>query len=179
MVNLAGPEAVILVVAGLYFLAALFCFTLPASPPPPPAETDPHSRLGVGDAEKAVESTFGQLREGFSFIRANRSIGWSLIYLAITASLVGVLGVLGPDFAKETLGLEAKDFAVVVLPLGFGIVTGILLLNSYGRYFAAAAGHRGRPDRAGDPARGPCRRRADQPLPPARRRARRPRPVRA
>jgi len=60
VVNLAGPEAVIIVVAGLYFLAALFCFTLPASPPPPPAETDPHSRLGVGDAEKAVESTFGQ-----------------------------------------------------------------------------------------------------------------------
>ena len=47
-----------------------------------------------------------------------------------------MLGVLGPDFAKETLGLEAKDFAVVVLPLGFGIVTGILLLNSYGQYFA-------------------------------------------
>src|SRR4051812_27204644 len=66
VVNLAGPEAVILVVAGLYFLAALFCITLPASPPPPPVETDPHSRLGVGEAEKAVESTLGQLREGFS-----------------------------------------------------------------------------------------------------------------
>ena len=135
VVNVAGPEAVILVVAGLYFLAGVFCITLPASPPPPLAETDPHSRLGVGEAEKAVESTFGQLREGFSFIRANRAIGWSLIYLAITASLVGVLGVLGPAFAQETLGLAAKDFAVVVLPLGFGIVTGILVLNSYGRYF--------------------------------------------
>ncbi len=74
-------------------------------------------------------------KEGFTFIRQNRSIGWSLIYLGITASLVGVLGVLGPDFAQETLGLNAEDFAVVVLPLGFGIVTGILLLNSYGRYF--------------------------------------------
>ena len=90
----------------------------------------------MGEAEKAVESTFGQLREGFGYIRANRAIGWSLVYLSITASLVGVLGVLGPDFAQETLGLAAKDFAVVVLPLGFGIVTGILLLNSYGRYFA-------------------------------------------
>jgi MFS family permease len=136
VVKLAGPEAVIVVVAGLYFLAGLFCITLPASPPPPPVESDPHSRLGVGEAEKAVESTLGQLREGFGYISANRSISWSLLYLAITASLVGVLGVLGPDFAKETLGLAAEDFAVVVLPLGFGIVTGILLLNSYGRYFA-------------------------------------------
>lgn len=134
VVKIAGPEAVILVVGGLYFLAAVFCITLPASPPPPATATDPHERLGVGDAERAVRTTLSQLNEGFTFIRQNRSIGWSLVYLGITASLVGVLGVLGPDFAQETLGLNAEDFAVVVLPLGFGIVTGILLLNSYGRY---------------------------------------------
>ncbi|MEA2619564.1 MAG: hypothetical protein QOC97_337, partial [Chloroflexota bacterium] len=120
---------------GLYFLAAVFCVTLPSSPPPPSTEEAPHSGLGVGDAERAMESTLSQLREGFSFIRDNRTITWSLIYLAIAASLVGVLGVLGPSFAQETLGLKAEDFAVVVLPLGFGIVTGILLLNTYGRYF--------------------------------------------
>jgi hypothetical protein len=135
VVKVAGAEAVIIVVAGLYFLAAIFCVTLPASPPPPSTETGPHSGLGVGEAEKAVETTLAQLREGFRFIQSNRSITWSLIYIGITASLIGVLGVLGPDFAQETLGLQPEDFAVVVLPLGFGIVTGILLLNSYGRYF--------------------------------------------
>ena len=135
VVKVAGPEAVIITVAGLYFLAAVFCITLPSAPPPPSTPEDPHSGLGVGDAEKAVESTFGQLREGFAFIRGHRGITWSLIYLAITASLIGVLGVLGPAFAEETLGLKAEDFAVVVLPLGFGIVTGILLLNAYGHYF--------------------------------------------
>jgi MFS family permease len=135
VVNVAGPEAVIIVVAGLYFIAALFCFTLPPSPPPPSTVEHPHEGLGVGEAERAVESTFAQLREGFAYIRANRSISWSLVYLAVTASLIGVLGVLGPDFAEDTLGLASKDFAVVVLPLAFGIVTGILLLNSYGRYF--------------------------------------------
>jgi MFS family permease len=128
VVNLASPEAVILVVAVLYLIAAAFCFALPKSPPP--------GSLGASEslhaAERAAGSTMAQLREGLGFIRANRTIGWSLIYLGITASLVGVLGVLGPDFAKETLGLEAKGFAVVVLPLGFGIVTGILLLNAYG-----------------------------------------------
>lgn len=131
VVNIASPEAVILIVAGLYFLAAVFCFTLPTAPPP--SADDVHG-LGVTQAEIAMTSTFSQLREGLAFIRSNRSIGWSLLYLGITASLVGVLGVLGPDFARETLGLAAKDFAVVVLPLGFGIVTGILLLNAYGQY---------------------------------------------
>ena len=136
VVKVAGAEAVILVVASLYFLAAVFCVTLPSSAPPPSTEESPHSGLGVGEAERAVGTTIAQLRAGFTFIRMNRSIGWSLIYLGITASLVGVLGVLGPAFAEQTLGLKAEDFAVVVLPLGFGIVTGILLLNSYGRYFA-------------------------------------------
>ena len=135
VVKVAGPESVIVVVSGLYFLAAIFCVTLPSSPPPPSTTEAPHSGLGVGEASGAMGSTLGQLREGFSFIRANRAITWSLIYLAVAASLVGVLGVLGPAFAQETLGLKAEDFAVVVLPLGFGIVTGILLLNSYGRYF--------------------------------------------
>jgi len=132
VVNLANPEAVILIVAVLYFLAAGFCVTLPASPPP--AHEGHESRLAVGEAERAVGSTFTQLRDGLAFISSNRAIGWSLIYLGIAASLVGVLGVLGPDFAQSALGLDAKDFAVVVLPLGFGIVTGILLLNAYGRY---------------------------------------------
>lgn len=132
VVNVASPEVVILVVAGLYFLAAVFCFTLPSSPPP--ADRPRQSRLAVGEAERAVGSTLAQLREGLDFIRSNRAIGWSLLYLGIAASLVGVLGVLGPDFARSALGLDAKDFAVVVLPLGFGIVIGILLLNAYGRY---------------------------------------------
>jgi len=133
VINVAGPQAVILIVAALYFLAAAFCFTLPSSPPPAPAPTDtgPHP---VGETREAMRSTIAQLREGLSFIRYNRSIGWSLLYLGITASLVGVLGVLGPDFAETALGLEPKDFAVIVLPLGGGIVMGILLLNAYGKF---------------------------------------------
>ena len=90
----------------------------------------------MGEAERAVGSTSRPAAAKASPSSGRiASIGWSLLYLGITASLIGVLGVLGPAFAKQTLGLAAKDFAVVVLPLGFGIVTGILLLNSYGRYF--------------------------------------------
>jgi DHA3 family macrolide efflux protein-like MFS transporter len=130
-VTIAGPNALILLVAGSYLFAAALCVTLPSAKPLPAEQRSPLQ--SVVAAEQAVGSTFSQLREGLGYIRAHRNISWSLVYLGITASLIGVLGVLGPDFATEALGLQPKDFVVVVLPLGFGIVTGILVLNAYGR----------------------------------------------
>jgi MFS family permease len=130
VVNLTSPQVLLLVVAGCYLLAMTLTLTLPSAPPT--IADGPHG-LAVHEASVAVESTFGQLREGMAFIRANRSITRSLVYLGITASLIGVLGVVGPAFATEALGLSAKDFVVIVLPLGIGVVTGVLLLNSYGR----------------------------------------------
>ncbi len=127
-----GPESVLLVVAVLYGLAALACSTLPSNPPVRTVGESPDGALHA--ASEAVQGTFSQLSEGMAYIQANRTIGWSLIYLLIAASLVGVIGVLGPNFASDTLGLGAEDLFVVVLPLGIGIVMGILLLNSYGRY---------------------------------------------
>jgi MFS family permease len=133
IVKIAGAPALIAIVAGLYFVAAAFCSTLPSAPPTR-RDDAPLDTLGrVREAEHAVGSVLIQLREGLSYIQAHREIRWSLIYLGIAASLVGVLGVLGPKFAKETLGLKEEDFVVVVLPLGVGIVMGILLLNAYGR----------------------------------------------
>ena len=130
VVTIAGAPMLILLVAACYLVAAGFCWTLPPSPP-----TDEETEAGrsmVGDAEQAMGSTLADLREGIDFIRGNPRIGWSLVYLGIAASLVGVLGTLGPKFATDSLGLAPKDFVVVVLPLGFGVVTGILVLNSFG-----------------------------------------------
>lgn len=127
-----GPEPVLIVVGVLYGVSALLCSTLPANPP---VRVEGEAQSGaVHEAGEAVQGTFAQLAEGMAYIRGHRAIGWSLIYLGIAASLVGVIGVLGPDFAADTLGLGAEDLFVVVLPLGIGIVMGVLLLNSYGRY---------------------------------------------
>ncbi len=131
VVTLLGAPALILVVGVCYLVAAGFCWTLPPAPPAAALEGEPQHGT-TEEAEEAMGSTLGQLREGIAFIRANRRIAWSLVYLGIAASLVGVLGVLGPGFAKDSLGLETKDFVVVVLPLAFGIVMGILFLNSFG-----------------------------------------------
>jgi MFS family permease len=130
VVNLAGAEALLLLVAILYFGAAALCWTLPRYAPTQAL----NPVAAIGEAEQAVASMVRQLKDGLSYIRQNRSIFWSLSYLAITASLIGVLGVLGPDFAFNALGLRENDFVVVVGPIGAGLVIGILMLNVYGRY---------------------------------------------
>jgi MFS family permease len=132
IVKIAGAPILIVIVAILYFIAAGFCSTLPSAPAA--AVERPATAPGrVREAEDALESVIRQLREGLDYIRGHREVRWSLTYLGIAASLVGVLGVLGPSFAQKTLGLGSEDFVVVVLPLGIGIVMGILLLNAYGR----------------------------------------------
>ncbi len=126
--RLLGIDLLIAVVAACYLIAAGLNVLLPPSPPP--------ERLGHGLtlASRALVATAAQLREGMVYIRDHRSISWSLTYLAITASLIGVLGVLGPNFAVKVLGLSEQDFVVIVLPLGAGLIVGILTLNVYGKY---------------------------------------------
>jgi MFS family permease len=128
-VTIAGPQGLLLIVGALYLIAAVFCATLPAADEHPAGMSPLQA---ARDAESAVSSTFGQLAEGLRYIRDHRAIAWSIVYLGATASLVGVLGSLGPSFAKQTLGLESRDIVVVVLPLGLGVVMGILALNNFG-----------------------------------------------
>ena len=124
VVKLANPTILIVIVAALYLVAAAFCWTLPAAPP----GTAPHGDT-MHEAEEAVGSFVEQFREGIAYVRAHPVVRWGLTYLGVAASIVGVLGVLGPGFAETVLGLRPEDFVVVVLPLGVGVVAGVLLVN--------------------------------------------------
>lgn len=128
-VSLSSVVALVIFVAILYFVAAILCVTLPAAPP----NRGEIASGALGEAEQAMASMASDLREGVAYIRENRSIFWSLSYLAISASLIGVMGVLGPAFARDVLGLTGEGLAVLLLPLGAGLVIGILVLNAYGR----------------------------------------------
>jgi hypothetical protein len=74
-----------------------------------------------------------QVTEGIQFVRDNRRIAWSLAYLGIAASLIGVMGAIGPGFATDILRLRPEDFFFVMGPAGLGAVIGILFLNAYGQ----------------------------------------------
>src|SRR5205085_7689330 len=89
IVKIAGAPALIIVVALLYFVAAGFCWTLPPAPALSQDGGLRDARGRVREAEDAIGSVVGQLRDGLSYIRDHREIRWSMIYLGIAASLVG------------------------------------------------------------------------------------------
>jgi len=127
VVRIAGPEAAIMLVAVLFLIASILCIGLPAAPP------TKHAGSLIGSTTSSTRTTTTELVEGLRYIRAHGSIGWSLIYLSIAASVVGLMGVLGPEYVADALGLTARDFWLIVLPIGLGVVTGILALNSWGK----------------------------------------------
>ncbi len=122
-----GPIAVYFIVAFMFGLSALAILPLPAVRPEAVASAAGNA------AGRAVHELVDQLREGLDFVRRHRSIAWSLAYLGISSSLIGVLGAIGPGFAVDILGLSSENFFFIMGPAGLGAVVGILFLNSYGK----------------------------------------------
>ena len=122
LVTIAGPSFVLFVVTVFYAAATVATFGLPSAPP---VAIEPHL------ASRAIHEPARQLREGLAAIGGNREVSRPLIHLAAAASLVGVIGVLGPNLALS-LGLDPNHLIVVVLPLGLGVVAGVFGLRRFG-----------------------------------------------
>ncbi len=127
LLTAADVQTVYVVVAVMFGLAALAILPLPRVPP------EKMAPIGGVEAVGALTAVWGQLHEGITFVRTHRRVAWSLAYLGYSASLIGILGALGPGFATDILRLRPQDFFYVMGPAGLGAVIGIVLLNSVGR----------------------------------------------
>ena len=126
LLTTTGVNAVYIVVAVMFGLAALAIIPLPA------VKAEKRVEIGVRETGQALTVVFDQLNEGIAFVRSHRPIAWSLAYLGIAASLIAVMGAIGPGFATDILLLRPQDFFFVMGPAGMGAVIGILFLNAYG-----------------------------------------------
>jgi MFS family permease len=125
LLTTVGPIGVYVFVGAMFALASAAVLLLPAIP----AER----AVQPTSAGRAMSELVDQLREGIDFIRRHKAIAWSLTYLGVAASLIGVLGAIGPGFAVDILRLSETDFFFIMGPAGLGAVVGILFLNSYGK----------------------------------------------
>lgn len=123
MVSIAGPSFVLGVVTAFYVAASIACIGLPSAPPLAPK---------AGERRPSLVEPIRELREGVAVVRRERSISRPIVLLATATSVASVLGVLGPSLAV-IVGLDPEDLAVVVIPLGVGVVVGVFGLRRFGR----------------------------------------------
>jgi predicted MFS family arabinose efflux permease len=122
LVTTSGPSFVLAVVVAFYAAATIATIGLPPAPP--------YGR-GRRAERRSFHEPLDQLGEGLAAIGDDREVSRPLMHLAAAASLVGVIGVLGPSLAT-TIGLDPQNLIVVVLPLGLGVVAGVFGLNRLG-----------------------------------------------
>jgi MFS family permease len=124
LVTLSGPDSVLAVVAGLYVAATIACIGLPSEPSV--------NRRVAGAQARGLREPLGELAEGILTVRGDREISRPIIHQAAGASVAGVLGVLGPALAAS-VGLEPDHLVVIVVPLGIGVLLGVLGLRRFSR----------------------------------------------
>jgi MFS family permease len=122
LIRVAGYEVLFILIALMFVASALLCLTLPPAPAPV-------KRIGVEIAGAAVAETRQGIGEAFRYLRGAPVVAWSLVYVALTYTLVAVAGALAPGFVREVLGTDERNVIIIVAPAGIGVVAGIGLLN--------------------------------------------------
>src|SRR5881296_634744 len=126
VVSLFGYEILWVVIAFMFAAASILCVTLPKAP-----QVSEHLSRRV--AEMAVAQTATGITEAFHYLRQAPIVTWSLIYIALTYTLVAIAGALAPGFVREVLRLGERNVVVLVGPAGIGVVVGLGVLNVVSR----------------------------------------------
>src|SRR5437764_9761611 len=102
------------------------CVTLPKAPPAV-------EHLSRRVAEMAVAQTATGITEAFHYLRQAPLVTWSLLYIALTYTLVAMAGALAPGFVREVLRVGERNVVILVGPAGIGVIAGLAFLNLVGQ----------------------------------------------
>lgn len=129
VVSLYGYELLWVIIAFMFAISSLLCSTLPAAPKP-----EEHLNVHIAGevAGIAVTRTRQGITESFHYLRATPMVTWSLIYIALTYTLIAVAGALAPGFVREVLHVSERNVVILVGPAGVGVVAGLAFINVVG-----------------------------------------------
>jgi len=80
--------------------------------------------------QKHVKNVFGELREGFAYLRATPSISYVIIMLGLISLLVLPFNTLIPYYARVVFKGNATTFGVIDSVIGLGAFSGAIFLAS-------------------------------------------------
>jgi len=129
--------------AGLYILICVLCLAAAALtyflPKDKPLETMAELLRGRDGTARPTtkwemfksgfDTAWGELVEGWAFIRQERTVWNAIIYWSIAIAVFMMLGTIGPGFLKQVLGIDPNQLFYVLFPAGVGLVIGVLLVG--------------------------------------------------
>ncbi|MBV8084493.1 MAG: MFS transporter, partial [Chloroflexi bacterium] len=126
-IKFASLNAAFFVTVAMYAAAAGLCAILPARfsrlRPVPRAAQDLASQAWHVDNHWQF---FQELREGLVYIFANAELTAAIIQLTLISTLLLIIGEMAPGFTNRVLDLTAEDTAYVFLPMGLGLIAGMI-----------------------------------------------------
>lgn len=122
LVFLTGLKGTYGVITSLYFISALFLFTIPAGK--------------KFSAEIASFKNFAEeLKTGFNFIKNNLVVAFALVKLFMATAALAAVSVLAIGYAENILKIGGQNFGYLVLATGFGMMVGVYFMGYFSHWF--------------------------------------------
>jgi MFS family permease len=83
------------------------------------------ARMSINEA---ITDIWRDMVEGWNIVRADRQLYFSVIQLAVTGSILLLLGELAPSFVEHILHRPASQMAIILSPAGVGLVGASILM---------------------------------------------------
>jgi MFS family permease len=124
-IKLAGLDVAFFITAAMYVAAAGLCQILPGRMGrlrqiPPPTVSEEGWRV------ESRTQFWNDLRDGLMYILAKSELLAAIIQLTLISTLLLVMAEMAPGFTNRVLNLTAEDTAYVFLPLGAGLIAGMV-----------------------------------------------------
>jgi predicted MFS family arabinose efflux permease len=72
---------------------------------------------------------------GLEFLRRKMIVNYVIITSFVATSAIAVISLLAISYAKEILGIGAKNFGYLIISVGFGMFAGLWILERLSHYF--------------------------------------------
>jgi Na+/melibiose symporter-like transporter len=123
--DLVGIVPVLIMVAGLYFVAAVLVSTLPAQ------TRQSRPMHGADSLREAAHHVIGDVHEALRFLSHEPGVRLTLFQINVAPTFLFIFGTLGLTFVQQTFGLAADRAWILLLPAGIGLVGGALLMGRF------------------------------------------------
>lgn len=128
-IRIFGSSGVFLFMSGLFVLAYLCVQVMPdVAPSVKKLRTE---KTFAGNILKLYHLVWKEFRFVLSILKEKKSVAQSLVLLALSQVIILILATVVPDYAKETLRVDAEDISLVIFaPAALGMLLSSFFIGS-------------------------------------------------